>query len=391
MELGPYAQMALDVIRGEHVDGIAIWQINPMEWRMIDRLAGTPEGTYRDDPVPTYLKMLENSGVCALDQWIPTNPLSMGERGFESDTARGATTGAEEVVCDGMVIDSPEAVAEHIERFALPAAQRSVEAFDEDATVQSIIETERNIQNEFGTSILKAPYNYPFPALYYTWYGYANYFMAYALYPELMERLFSAQADYAVVHNMAAARAYKEGNLPPYARLDHDMADAKGTLVDVASLDRIWFPHFARSIEPLAKAGVRMLWHCDGNLMEMVPRLIECGVSGFQGFEYEHGMDYEKICGMKTREGAPLLIVAGVSVTTTLPYGTPDDVRKQMAWLVEHGPEDHLMLACTSSITPGVPWENLEALRDGFLFYRDGGSQAQIKRTTMQEEESCTS
>jgi len=362
--------MALDAVRGEHVDGIPIWQINPMEWCMVDRLAEVPEGTYEADPVPIYTKMLENSGVCALDQWIPTNPLTIGPRGYESDRERGATTGAEEIVCDGMVIDSPEAVVEHIEKFAIPSTRPIIEAFDEDATAKNIIENEQKVQEEMGPNILKTPHTYPFPTFGYGWYGYENYFMAYALYPDVMERLFSAQADCAVRHNTAAARAYKEGNLPPYARLDHDMADGRSTLASIESLDEMWFPHFARSIEPLVKAGVRLLWHCDGNLMEMVPRLIESGITGFQGFEYEHGMDYEKICRMKTRDGEPLLITAGVSVTSTLPHGTPDDVRKQMAWLVEQGPEHNTMLACSSSIAPGVPWKNLEALRDGFLYYR---------------------
>ncbi len=41
-------------------------------------------------------------------------------------------------------------------------------------------------------------------------------------------------------------------------------------------LDRLWFPHFARSIQPLLDADVTMIWHCDGNLMEMVPRLRAC-------------------------------------------------------------------------------------------------------------------
>jgi hypothetical protein len=39
-----------------------------------------------------------------------------------------------------------------------------------------------------------------------------------------------------------------------------------------------------------------MIWHCDGNLMQMVPRLLDVGLRGFRGFPYEDGMDYEKIC-----------------------------------------------------------------------------------------------
>ena len=60
----------------------------------------------------------------------------------------------------------------------------------------------------------------------------------------------------------------------------------------------------------------------DGNLMRLVPRLLECGINGFQGFQYEDGMDYLKICAMKARDGTDLIIMAGVSVTRTLPLGT---------------------------------------------------------------------
>jgi len=156
-------------------------------------------------------------------------------------------------------------------------------------------------------------------------------------------------------------------------RADHDMADSRGTLVDVKTLDRIWFPHFARCMAPVIQAGVKVIWHCDGNLMAMVPRLLEAGLVGFQGFQYEDGMDYEKICRMKTRDGGGLLIIAGVSVTRTLPYGTPADVKREMAFLVENGPERGLFLGGSSSIAPGVPWENLAALVEGFKYYREHG------------------
>ena len=84
-------------------------------------------------------------------------------------------------------------------------------------------------------------------------------------------------------------------------------------------------------------------------------------------------MDYAAICRLKTREGEPLIIIAGVSVTRTLPYGTPDAVRRELKWLVENGPPSGLFLGASSSITPGVPWENLQALVEGFHYYREHG------------------
>jgi len=94
---------------------------------------------------------------------------------------------------------------------------------------------------------------------------------------------------------------------------------------------------------------------------------------GFQAFQYEDGVDYEKICKMKANDADSLLIVAGVSVTRTLPFGTPEDVRNKMRWLVDKGLKTGLFLGASSSIAPGVPWENLKTLVEGFRYYREKG------------------
>ncbi|MBI2503855.1 MAG: hypothetical protein HYW07_11560 [Candidatus Latescibacteria bacterium] len=367
------ALLALDTILKKPVQGIPSWLINPMEHRHIERLAGAEPGSYRRAPEQTYLAMQRAIGTCLLDQFIPENPLSMGDHGYEG-TARGATTGAEEVVRDGIRIDSPEAVVAHLEGHAFPALRRAIAAFDEEARVRQIIAQERQLQSRLGPTMLKSGYGFVgLPGFAYGTYGYAPYFSAYALYPEVMERHFALQADLALLNNRAAARACAEAGLPPLYRLDHDMADSRGTLVRLASLDRIWFPHFARCLEPLLRIDLCLIWHCDGNLMAMVSRLLEVGIRGFQGFQYEDGMDYEKICRLRTRRGEDLLIIAGVSVTRTLPFGTSSQVRDELAWLVEKGPRTGLFLGCSSSITPGVPWENMQTLVEGFRYYRTRG------------------
>ena len=367
------AQLALDTILRKPTHGIPSWLIHVMEHRFIEWLAGAQRGDYARNPEKIYLAFQHAIGTCLLDQWIPRNPLKMGNEGYEG-AEPGATTGAKHILRDGIEIDSPEAVVEHMERFVFPDLQRRISEFDEDQRVAEILEKEAEVQEILRPEILKSGYGFVrFPYMAYGAYGYSNYFMAYALYPDIIDKHFSLQADLALLNNKAAARAYTEGNLPPLYRLDHDMADSRGTLVDIESLDRIWFPRFARCLEPLLKSGVRMIWHCDGNLMQMVPRLLDVGLAGFQGFQYEDGMDYEKICRMRTRDGDSLIIIAGVSVTQTLPKGTPEDVKREMAWLVENGPKTGLFLGATSSITPGVPWENIQALVQGFEYYQEHG------------------
>lgn len=379
-DLSANARLALDTILRKPAQGIPSWLIHPMEHRMIDRLAGFPEGSYVNSPDAVYLAMQRKAGTGLLDQYLAANPLEIGAHGYDGGPSKTATTGLDQVVLDGIAVDSPEAVVEHMEKVVFPGAEKNLAAIRSDwpargeAWNRVTLDNERRMQEKIGPTMLKTAYGLVgFPGLRYPTYGYANYFMAYALYPEVMERDFKLQADYWELKNKATAALYARNLLPPLTRLDHDMADARGTLVDIRSLDKIWFPHFARALAPLLNTPLQMIWHCDGNLSQMAPRLLEAGLHGFQGFQYEDGMDYEKICRLKTRDGDSLVIIGGVSVTRTLPFGTPGDVRREIRWLVEQGPPVGLFLGGSSSIAPGVPWENLAALVEGFRYYREHG------------------
>lgn len=374
---GENALLAWDALSMKPTRGIPHKCVHTMDIEFIEDFSGHARGEFRKDPEGVYLDFQRKAGACSIDQYIPTNPLTMGDKGFEAGTERKATTGLEKIVCDGIEINSPEAVIEHMEKFVFPAIEKKLAVpqtqEEEAAAAEKIVADEVAKQRLFGPNILKVPYRFSFPGFLYGKYGYQNYFMAYALYPEVMEKYFRMQADVSFRINRTIAKAVVEGGLPKVIRLDHDMADSKGTLVRIESLDKIWFPHFRRAIQPLLDAGIRLLWHCDGNLMQMVPRLIEAGVSGFQGFQYEDGMDYEKICRMKDRNGNGLIIWAGVSVTRTLPFGTTDDVRKELRWLADNGPKVGLFLGASSSITPGTNRDNLRVFIEGLEYYRTHG------------------
>lgn len=374
---GDNARLAWDTIAFRGTRGIPHKAMNVMDHRLLEEIAGRGGGDYRKEPEKVYRDFQLACGACSVDQWIPRNPLTMAEDGYDSSEPRGATTGAERIVVDDMAIDSPEAVVENMERFVFPRLEKEAAGAgrDADAAVERLVAQEVRTQQFLGFDMLKVPYNgfQDFPTLMYTRYGYEHYFTAYALYPEVMEKCFRLQADRAVETNTIAARAIVEGNLPPLVRLDHDMTDSRGTLASPESLDEVWFPHFVRAVRPLLEAGVRLLWHCDGNVMDMVPRLIEAGVSGFQGFQYEDGVDYEAVCRMTGREGRPLMIWAGVSVTTTLPHGSTDDVARELGWLVERGPPAGLFLGASSSVAPGTNRENVKTLIDGLEHYRRNG------------------
>jgi len=375
---GDRAKLVWDTLDMKPTKGIPAWLIHVMDVPFMEQATGHKSGEFAKDPDRVYLDFQRRVGACYIDQYIPDNPLTMSLTGYDETATRTVTTGAGEITLDGIKIDSPEAVIEHMERFVFPERARRIETFDPDdpAVIERLIEQECAIQRKFGTNLLKGPFAdgfQSFPTFHNYVYGYENYFLAYAMYPEVMEKDFSQKADLSALENKAATRAIIEGGLPKLIRLDYDMADSRSTLVDIKSLDKIWFPHFARSVRPFLDAGIRLIWHCDGNLMQMVPRLIEVGIRGFQGFQYEDGMDYERICRMTDRDGEPLLVIAGVSVTRTMPLGTPDDVRNEIKWLVEKGPKTGLILGASSSIVPGTKHDNIRACIEGLCHYREHG------------------
>ena len=366
--LSDNAQLALDTLHRVPTTGIPIGLVHIMEHSVIEHLAGAVQGSYVKDPHGVYVRMLERVGVCMIDQYLAENPLSMASHGYHAGSQVGAPIGA--VVCDGMVIDSPEAVAEHIERFAIPIFQNMTRDFNFAAVETAVVRSEQKDQQRLGANILKTGYGQlSFPRLGYTQYGYENYFMAFALYPDVMGRLFAAHADYYEKHNRAVVSGFVKAGLPLYHRLDHDMADSRGLLTGLHALEKHWLPCFERAIRPAVDAGFTLLWHCDGNLMELLPLLLECGLKGFQGFQYEDGMDYVKICAMRD----DLIIEAGVSVTRELPSGMPLDVKRQVDFLVEHGPKTGLFLQFSSSCVPGTPLANIEAAVEAMQYYRRVG------------------
>lgn len=371
-DLDANARLALDTCHRQVTEGIPTCWLNIMSHPHLERLAGTPRGSYREQPEAVYLAAQRAAGACLLDQYIPGNPLSMDEHGWLRPPS--ATTGAAEVVVDGRPIREPEDVVAHLVEVAFPQLRQATAEFDEEARYRAILAGEESGQALLRPWALKTGHAFVrFPGLPYTTYGYVPYLSAYAGYPEVMAEHFALQADLALRNNRAAARAYREGGLPPVYRLDYDLADSRGTLVGIESLERLWLPHFARCLEPLVAAGVRLLWHCDGNLTHLLPRLLEAGLAGFQGFQYEAGMDYQAIARMRTRDGEPVMLMAGVSVSATLPFGTPAEVRDELRWLVRHGPPTGLFLGVSSSICPGVPWPNMQALLDGLAWFRERG------------------
>ena len=107
------------------------------------------------------------------------------------------------------------------------------------------------------------------------------------------------------------------------------------------------------------RAGKFVIIHSCGDVKELFPDLIECGLDCFNPFQPEV-MD---VLEMKKQFGSDLSFYGGISTQRTLPYGTVDDVRKEVRRNCEMVGEDGGYIAAPAHAIPGdAPAENIHSM-----------------------------
>jgi hypothetical protein len=199
-----------------------------------------------------------------------------------------------------------------------------------------------------------------------TWYqdfGYENYFMIIGLYPDSAEKLMEVGGARGRCMSKIIVRAVKDGIYPPAVLLGEDICTQRGPMISPEFLERYYAPQLEYGLEPLLEAGIKPVWHCDGDVRPMLDMLIACGVRGLQGFQPECGMNIDFVASKRTREGNPLLIYGPLAVTTELPVCTPLEIRKKVRHAIDvcKGNAD-LVFFTSNTINPDIPLENLIAM-----------------------------
>ena len=109
-----------------------------------------------------------------------------------------------------------------------------------------------------------------------------------------------------------------------------------------------------------------VIYHTDGAATEAVEGLIDAGIDGLRAWQFSaKGMDPAVL---KNRFGDRLCFEGGVSVQTTLPFGTPEDVRAEVGELISVlGQGGGYILGPSHAIQAGTPPENILAMFDTAL------------------------
>lgn len=196
----------------------------------------------------------------------------------------------------------------------------------------------------------------------YTVYGYQAFLAACALYPEAVERLWQVRSLASRRRAEILVRITCEMELVPTLFCGEDLCNNQGPMVAPAFLRRHYFPTVRHIVEPLVESGVRLIHHCDGDIRPLAQDFLDLGFRGFQGFQYELGVSIRELRQLRTAFGEPPVIWAGLSVTTTLPFGDAEAVRQEVEGFVRDTDGGLGLCLITSNVTGvEVPPDNLRA------------------------------
>jgi uroporphyrinogen decarboxylase len=199
-----------------------------------------------------------------------------------------------------------------------------------------------------------------------SWYmrGFQRMFTDMVLNPELFHAIMDRVTDFYVAH-FRAMLAAADGAIDLAFTAD-DIAGQNGLLMSRDMWETFLKPYHVRLNAAIHAFGAKVVYHTDGAATEAVDGLIDMGIDVLQALQFSaRGMDAGEL---KRRFGDRLCFEGGVSVQTTLPFGTVEDVRSEVEHLIAIlGRNGGYILGPSHAIQAGTPPENILAMFDTAL------------------------
>lgn len=196
-----------------------------------------------------------------------------------------------------------------------------------------------------------------------SWYmrGFEQIFMDLVDNTELAHAIFSRVCDFFVEHFKRILSA-ANGQIDLVFTAD-DIGGQGGLLMSLDTWTKRLKPYHARLNKVIHEFGARVIYHSDGAVMEAVPGLIDMGIDILQALQF----DAKGMCPATLKEqfGDRLCFQGGISVQQTLPFGTPEDVRREVEERINVlGRNGGYVLGPSHCIQAGTPPENVVAMFD---------------------------
>lgn len=174
-------------------------------------------------------------------------------------------------------------------------------------------------------------------------------------YPDLV-------SDYLECHTTRTVKMVRE--VAKRARvgvymLGEDIAFKGTTMFRPEFLRREFMGRLRRIVDTMHETDTRVMFHSDGNLMEILDDLVATGIDLLNPIEVMAGMDIAEI----HRRAPHLIMVGGIDVSHLLPFGTPEAIQEAVRKAV-HDAEGCIMVGSSTELQYVVPLHNYLAMRE---------------------------
>jgi uroporphyrinogen decarboxylase len=142
-----------------------------------------------------------------------------------------------------------------------------------------------------------------------------------------------------------------------------DVGAQNAMLISPETWRRFFKPRMAAFISQVKsiRPGIKIAYHSDGNIEPIIPELIEIGLDVLNPIQ-PASMDPAII---KRRYGDKLCFWGTIDEQKTLPFGSPEDVRREVRQRIETvGKGGGLIIGPTHHVQLDTPIENFEAMVD---------------------------
>ena len=174
--------------------------------------------------------------------------------------------------------------------------------------------------------------------------------------PKEVARILDAATECCRIH----AQVYADHHLSFAYQVSGDIAYKGGTMFSPDFLNREYVPRLARQLEPLKEAGIKVVYHSDGDVTGIIDGLIEAGVDALNPIETTAGMD---LAAIKKRYGRNLVLVGNVDANL-MTIGTPQEVEEDVKRCIRDAAPGGGLFIDTGAgeLMPWFPIANIEAM-----------------------------
>ena len=184
--------------------------------------------------------------------------------------------------------------------------------------------------------------------------------------PEIAHAIFSHIRDFYLEYERRILEA-ADGELDVLLTGD-DFGSQYGPLISPAMWEEFLGEGFRQYIALAHSYGVKVMHHTCGSVRPLIPLMLERGLDVLQSLQPEASdMDPR---ALKAEFGDRLSFQGGISVQRTLPFGTPEEVEREVRDRIEAlAPGGGYILGTAHNIQADVPLDNLKALLEAYRKY----------------------